>query len=75
MNEILVTDLAVGETCLFQLSHWAPANLHLVRIKYVGERYVVMQNLERDVEYCATHDVYDNMIEGREPKFYVSEEL
>jgi hypothetical protein len=75
MKSIAIEDLKVGETCLFQLSTWAPVNLHFVRILYVGTKYIVMHNIERDEEYCVSRCPYDIIETARTPNFYVSEEL
>jgi hypothetical protein len=75
MKDIEIKDLKVGEKVLFQLTHWAPSNLHFVEILFVGKTYVVMWNIERETEYCVKHKVYDGVYGDSVPKFYVSEEL
>ena len=75
MIRININNLNVGDKCLFQLSTWSTSNLKHSVIKYVGTKYIIMQNTEEDNEYCVTFDDHDCMINGREPLFYVSEEL
>ena len=75
MKEIKIRNLAVGGKCLFQLSTWAPSKLKHVTIRYVGDKYIIMHNTEKDDEYCVTFCPHDCMEQGRKPMFYVSEEL
>ena len=78
MINIQIQTLKVQDKCLFQLSHWSPVNLHKVIILYVGSRYIVMYNVDREEEYCVSIDKYDDMSGytnsvNSQPKFYVDE--
>lgn len=74
MKELQKDDLVIGERCLFQMSHWAPHNLHYVEILYAGKEHVLMHNIDRNSEYCVKYDFERAVIMKEEPKFYVSEE-
>jgi hypothetical protein len=74
MTTIPLNTLTVGTRCLFQLSNWAPANLKFVEILFVGKKYVIMLNIDKDEEYCVTVDDHDCKINNRTPNFYISEE-
>jgi len=75
VKNIKIGELELWDKCLFQLSDWQPHNLHHVRIDYIGTKYIVMYNFEREEEYCVSIEPYECLENKRYPMFYVSEEL